>query len=185
MAENYYVRIRGKVKGPYTADKIIQQVRRKRVGRHHEISEDGVTWQKAGDFSEFFEAEVAAFEVNSLDNINDDVFEEDVAELASPSTPVIPVGTSAVNSGVPRNKPDNYLVPSIFSMLCCCVPLGIVALVYANQVDSKYNSGDYEGAEQSAASAKMWVWIAFGLGLVSWFCGLIFWFFFMGVALTV
>ena len=66
-----------------------------------------------------------------------------------------------------NNKPSNYLVPAILSLLCCCLPFGIVSVVYATQVDSKWNSGDYAGAQQAAGSAKMWFWIAFGLGMAT------------------
>ena len=66
-----------------------------------------------------------------------------------------------------NNKPSNYLVPAILSLLCCCLPFGIVSVVYATQVDSKWNSGDYAGAQQAAGSAKMWFWIAFGLGMAA------------------
>lgn len=55
MSDQYYIRIRGQVKGPLTRDQIMTQVRRKRLGRHHELSVDGIEWQKAGDMSEFFE----------------------------------------------------------------------------------------------------------------------------------
>lgn len=66
-----------------------------------------------------------------------------------------------------NNKPSNYLVPAILSLLCCCLPFGIVSVVYATQVDSKWNSGDHAGAQQAAGSAKMWFWIAFGLGMAT------------------
>ena len=43
---------------------------------------------------------------------------------------------------------------------------GIVSIVYAAQVNGRLAGGDVEGAMQSAASAKMWFWIAFGCGFV-------------------
>ncbi len=33
-------------------------------------------------------------------------------------------------------KPDNFLVWAILSTVLCCLPLGIVAIVYANKVDN-------------------------------------------------
>jgi len=63
------------------------------------------------------------------------------------------------NMGGQPVKPNNYLVMAIVATvlgLCSCIGLilGIVAIVYATQVDSKYNLGDYAGAESSAKSAK-------------------------------
>ena len=58
-------------------------------------------------------------------------------------------------------KPDNYLVWAILSTLFCCLPLGIVSIVYSARVDSLYNSGDYFGAQDAANKAKNWaMWSA-------------------------
>jgi hypothetical protein len=67
--------------------------------------------------------------------------------------------------GAPPSVP-NYLIWSILSTLFCCLPAGIVAIVYASQVDGKLRSGDYEGAVQSSNNAKTWTMVSAGLGLV-------------------
>lgn len=64
-------------------------------------------------------------------------------------------------------KPDNYLVWAILATLCCCLPTGIVAIVYAAQVDSRWHGGDYVGAQESSDKAKLWSWISLGLGVLS------------------
>jgi hypothetical protein len=61
---------------------------------------------------------------------------------------------------------DNFLMPAIFSAFCCCLPLGIVSIVYAAQVNGLLAGGDVAGATKAAQSAKTWFWIAFGLGIV-------------------
>ena len=60
---------------------------------------------------------------------------------------------------------SNYLVWAILSTLCCCLPTGIVAIVYAAQVDSKLAGGDYHGAVEASNNAKMWSWISFGASI--------------------
>lgn len=65
-------------------------------------------------------------------------------------------------------KPDNYLVMAIIATvlgLCGCfgLILGIVAIVFATQVDSKYNLGDYVGAESSSKNAKLFSIISFAV----------------------
>lgn len=55
------------------------------------------------------------------------------------------------NSGV---QPKNYLVESILVTIFCCLPLGIVGIVFASQVSSKYTAGDYAGAVESSKQAK-------------------------------
>lgn len=88
-------------------------------------------------------------------------------DAAAPTPPPVapsPVPGAASFSG--RTKPANYLVWSILATLLCCLPLGIVSIIFAAQVDSKFAAGDYDGAEQSSKRAKMWAWIAFASGLI-------------------
>ena len=80
-------------------------------------------------------------------------------EVGNPSTPENPVDSP---------RPSNYLPQAILSTICCCLPVGIVAIVFAAQVNGKFDSGDRDGAEKAAATAKLWIWIAFGLGIASW-----------------
>ena len=63
-------------------------------------------------------------------------------------------------------KIQNYLMPAILITLCCCVPAGIVAIIYAAQVNSKLAAGDIAGARAASEKAKLFFWIALGLGLV-------------------
>ena len=59
-----------------------------------------------------------------------------------------------VNQGV---RPKNYLVESILVTIFCCLPLGIVGIVFASQVNSKYDAGDYAGAESTSKQAKQFM----------------------------
>jgi len=54
MAEQLYIRVRGRVMGPYDSDKLQALVKRGQLGRMHEVSEDGVTWVRATSFPELF-----------------------------------------------------------------------------------------------------------------------------------
>jgi len=59
----------------------------------------------------------------------------------------------------------NYLVPAILSIFCCW-PLGIVAIIFAAQVNGKVASGDLQGAADASKKAKMFSFIAIGIGVV-------------------
>ena len=59
----------------------------------------------------------------------------------------------------------NYLVPAIVSIFCCW-PLGIVAVIFAAQVNGKVASGDIAGATDASKKAKLFSFIAIGIGLV-------------------
>ncbi len=62
--------------------------------------------------------------------------------------------------------PPNYLVWAILTTILCCLPFGIVSIVYAAQVNSKWQMGDYEGAKLSSKNAKLWALISFGVAIV-------------------
>ena len=59
----------------------------------------------------------------------------------------------------------NYLVMAIISLFCC-MPLGIVAIIFAAQVNSKLATGDIQGAMSSSKTAKICSMVAIALGLV-------------------
>ena len=59
----------------------------------------------------------------------------------------------------------NYLVPAIISIFCCW-PLAIPAIIFATQVNGKVAAGDIAGAQDASKKAKMFAFIAIGLGLV-------------------
>ena len=65
----------------------------------------------------------------------------------------------------PKPQVTTYLLPAILVTLLCCIPFGIVAIVYAAQVSTKVAAGDIQGAMDSSGKAKMWCWIGFGVGL--------------------
>jgi hypothetical protein len=63
-------------------------------------------------------------------------------------------------------KPQSYMLSAILVTLFCCLPFGIVSIVYAAQVDSKFSGGDYAGAQQASNSARNWYHAALVCGLV-------------------
>ena len=75
----------------------------------------------------------------------------------------------------------NHLVWAILVTIFCCLPFGIVSIVYAAQVNGMVGAGNIDGARQASQNAKTWTWISFGIGLASYAVGVGFWIFF-GVA---
>ena len=65
-------------------------------------------------------------------------------------------------------KPDSYLVWAILATLFCCLPLGVVSIVYAAKVDSLYSQGLYQQALQASQNAKKWaMWSALSCVILS------------------
>jgi hypothetical protein len=77
-----------------------------------------------------------------------------------PPPPPAPGYNAPVGGGTP---PPNHLVWSILTTLFCCLPLGIVSIIFAAQVNGKWQAGDYAGALDSSQKAKRFaIWAAVG-----------------------
>ena len=75
-------------------------------------------------------------------------------------------GVPVPGYGAPQGPPpSNYLVPAILATVFCCLPFGIVGIVFAAQVNNKWAVGDVVGANDAAGKAKLWTWVSFGVGL--------------------
>ena len=68
----------------------------------------------------------------------------------------------------PMMKPDNHMALAIFTTICCCLPLGIVAIVKANTVDSLYIAKQYTAAIMAANEAKKWSYVGIFISLIIW-----------------
>ena len=71
-------------------------------------------------------------------------------------------------SGTPSTVP-NYLVLAIISLFCC-LPGGVIAIIFAAQVNGKVAAGDTAGALDASKKAKMFSYISIGLGLAGILC---------------
>lgn len=67
--------------------------------------------------------------------------------------------------------PSNYLIPAIILTICCCIPAGIVAIIYSSKVDGAYRTGNYDEAYRASSNARLWCIIGLIAGIFSW----IFW----------
>lgn len=75
-------------------------------------------------------------------------------------------------------QPPNHLVWAILTTVLCCLPLGVVSLVFAAQVDSFYTRGEYQKAVDASNKAKTWAIVSAACGVV----GTIAWIILMVVA---
>lgn len=82
-----------------------------------------------------------------------------------------------------QHQPKNYLIESILVTIFCCLPFGIVGIVFAAQVNAKFDAGDFEGAIKTSKEAKKWMNLGLISGLVIGLFYLIFIFALGGIAL--
>lgn len=89
-----------------------------------------------------------------------------------PSLPNQVPGSSMLPQPPMRSTPmvrpniPTYLWQSIVATVLCCMPFGVVAIVYAAKVDSLIAMGDYAGAQSASDSAKTWVGVSVGIFLL-------------------
>lgn len=79
------------------------------------------------------------------------------------SQPVPPPqpGWPAQQPGWPgQPPPDNYLVWAILTTLFCCLPTGIVSIVYSTKVSGLWAQGQYAEAQTASNNAKKWAIIS-------------------------
>ena len=81
-------------------------------------------------------------------------------------TPPPPGSSFGQQPGIPGQPIQNYLWQSIVVTLCCCLPFGIVAIIFAAQVNDKLRRGDVAGAMHASKQAKMWGLIGAGIGVL-------------------
>lgn len=64
--------------------------------------------------------------------------------------PNAPIGLAAPQC------PSTHLAMAILVTLLCCMPIGIVSIIYASKVESAFYSGNYFQAQQNSNKAKNW-----------------------------
>lgn len=67
----------------------------------------------------------------------------------------VPVAGKSIASAT--EQVPNHMVGAILTALFCCQIGGIVAIVYAAQVNSKLARGDIEGARAASKTANTWI----------------------------
>lgn len=74
---------------------------------------------------------------------------------------------SAPSQPIPNHLAWAIIAAVVSFCLCCFVGgiPGVVAIVYAAQVNSKLNQGDFDGARRASDTAKTWCWVATGLAI--------------------
>lgn len=74
-------------------------------------------------------------------------------------------GNRAPQPGEPM--PPTYLLWAVLSLVLCCFIPGVVAVIFASQVSSRYYAGDLAGAWRASRNAEIWIIVSFVLGVLS------------------
>ena len=64
-------------------------------------------------------------------------------------------------------RPPTYMAYAIAMTVCSTAfPLGVVAIIFAAEVNSKWARGDHDGARRSSRQARLWANWALGITIV-------------------
>jgi hypothetical protein len=67
-SQSYFVRRQGHRDGPWSTAKLKSEIALQKLGKHHEISTDGMTWRRAGEFTDLFATDVPRKTLGKLSN---------------------------------------------------------------------------------------------------------------------
>ena len=180
MAQWYYTNA-GQQAGPVDESQLKGLVSSGQVGPQDLVWKDGMAnWLPAASVSEL--GAIAATPASTPQPQYDQVGQAPYTapqgpSYAAPQGQPFNYGGYAQQQSYPPDSVPNYLVQSILVTIFCCMPLGIVAIVFAAQVNGKLAMGDYAGAVDASKKAKLFSWIGFG----SFFAGIVVYLIFVAI----
>ena len=92
--------------------------------------------------------------------------QQERAPIVPPPTTTSYTTTTPPTGEIPPMKPANWLWQSIVATLLCCLPFGVVGIIFAAKVDSLYNSGRYAESVKASKNAKTWTLVAVVAALI-------------------
>lgn len=68
----------------------------------------------------------------------------------------------------PGPPPRDNMPWAILTTLLCCLPFGIVSIVFASQVKPRWAAGEYVAAVEAATRSRRWAWWGLFVGVFVW-----------------
>ncbi|MDE6396486.1 MAG: CD225/dispanin family protein, partial [Muribaculaceae bacterium] len=132
MPKYYYIDANGQQTGPFNLNELVNQP----ITRQTYVWREGLSsWVMADQLPEL---------APSFNNVP--------PAYTQPS----PHTAHGVSPTPPVSRPSTYLWLAILSTIFCCLPFGIVSIVYASKVDSYWAAGNYDEAIRNSNKAKNW-----------------------------
>ncbi len=151
MAEMWYYSSNGTQIGPVSEDELLRKFRAGEVNASDLVWKDSmIDWVALGHVPELQSAGVSAM-VPRHETFNGNVpLPQPPARTGHHQVPQVPT----------------YLWQAICVTFLCCLPFGIVAIVYASKVDGLLAQGDTAGAMTASKTARLWVNLSAGSSLL-------------------
>ena len=154
----YWINHNGVQSGPVDADGIKELALTSRAYVWHPGLSDWVKITQVPELEGLFEV------VDEPATVGQPLQPQNTAPAQQPMNPQ-PVNTQP--EGTPEPCPPTNLVWAIITTVLCCLPAGIVAIIYAMKVTNKYREGDIEGAKRASEVGAWWCIVSIILGILS------------------
>ena len=154
----YLINHNGVQSGPVDADGIKELALTSRAYVWHPGLSDWVKITQVPELEGLFEI------VDEPATVGQPLQPQNTAPAQQPMNPQ-PVNTQP--EGDPEPCPPTNLVWAIITTVLCCLPAGIVAIIYAMKVTNKYREGDIEGAKRASEVGAWWCIASIILGILS------------------
>lgn len=166
---DYWIAIDKQKIGPMS----LTEVRARRLTPDTLVWHNGLsTWCKAGSLPELADSLAATESLSPCSTGNVTIHDLPETERPIPTNPAYvmqpedaPVVTKK-EAPTPPPMPRSYLGWSIAAIILCCTIPAIVSLIYSTRISSRYNSGDYEGAQKASERSEMWFIVSIVFGIV-------------------
>lgn len=155
----YWINHNGVQSGPVDADGIKELALTSRAYVWHPGLSDWVKITQVPELEGLFEV------VDEPATVGQPLQPQNTAPAQQPMNPQ-PVNTQPAE-GAPEPCPPTNLVWAIITTVLCCLPAGIVAIIYAMKVTNKYREGDIEGAKRASEVGAWWCIASIILGILS------------------
>ena len=154
----YWINHNGVQSGPVDADGIKELALTSRAYVWHPGLSDWVKITQVPELEGLYEV------VDEPATVGQPLQPQNTAPAQQPMNPQ-PVNTQP--EGDPEPCPPTNLVWAIITTVLCCLPAGIVAIIYAMKVTNKYREGDIEGAKRASEVGAWWCIVSIILGILS------------------
>lgn len=164
----YWINQNGEQSGPHTLEQLLQMT----LGEQTYVWSAGFDdWKPLADVPELSQLLVPQpVEGKSLEAepvVGQPLDEEPV--MGKPVSAIEPVNQSqpSAPTGMPYPEcPPTNMVWAIISTILCCIPLGIVAIVYASKVSKAYYEGNLDAARHYSEVSAWWCIAAIVGGII-------------------
>ncbi len=161
----YYYLIDGEQKGPASVEELINSGVKGDTLVWRQGMDD---WKRASEVEELHDVieqnTPPPPPVNSRSTMPPPRTKSETSQVASTDNES---GHTASNATKNLQEPTNYMVYAILATILCCMPLGIVSVIYANKANTSWGAGKYSESIDATQKARLWLIIAVCVGAVS------------------